>query len=34
MKRVGERRLSWPDRLCYLLVFAALLLAAFVESRP
>jgi len=25
--RVGERRLTWGDRLCYLLVFAVLLLA-------
>jgi len=35
MKRVGERRLTWADRLCYLVVFAVLICAAlFMEGRP
>lgn len=33
MRRVGERRLTWPDRVCYALIFAGLfLLAFFVEG--
>lgn len=34
MKRVGEHKLTWADRLCYAAVFAALLAAAlFMEGR-
>jgi len=25
LKRVGERRLTWPDRICYLIIFAGLI---------
>jgi hypothetical protein len=25
-----DRRLTWPDRICYLLIFAGLLFMAFV----
>jgi hypothetical protein len=34
MKRIGEHKLTWADRLCYLLVFAALIFGAFfLEAR-
>jgi len=29
LKRVGERRLTWPDRACYLIIFAILLYSIF-----
>jgi hypothetical protein len=29
MKRVGERRLTWADRLCYLAIAALLIYGAW-----
>jgi hypothetical protein len=35
MKRVGDHKLSWGARICYLIIFALLLFAAFaMEGRP
>ena len=31
--RVGDRRLSWADRLAYLVFFLLLVVMAFLEGR-
>ena len=33
-ERVDDRKLTWPDRICYLLVFAILLGLAFLGGKP
>lgn len=33
MSRIGERRLTWGDRIVYLVLFAGLIALAFLGGR-